>query len=62
MEIAAAVAAHDFELTINGFDHVRGRQGAADRFRAMEKGQVMLALFAQFADESGICFGKAVAE
>ena len=50
MEIAAAVAAHDFELTINGFDDVRGRQGAADGFRAMEKGQVMLALFAQFAE------------
>ncbi len=31
-------------------------------FRAMEKGQVMLALFAQFGDESGISFGKAVAE
>jgi len=48
--IAAAVAPHDFELTINGFDHVCGRQGAADKFRAGERlGNT--GAFAQSADE-----------
>lgn len=62
MEVAATVAAHDFELAVYSFHDVGGRQRAADRFRVIEKGQVILALLAQFADEGGVGFGKAVAE
>src|SRR2546426_10530145 len=41
MEVAATVAAHDFELAVYSFHDVGGKQRAADRFRVMEKGQVL---------------------
>ena len=62
MEVAATVAAHDFELTIHGFYDVGGGQRTTDGFGAIEESQVVLALFAKFSDEGGISFGKAVAE
>jgi len=58
MEVAATVAAHDFELTVDGFGDVGGGQRTADGFGVIEESQVMLALFAQLGDE----VGKAVAE
>src|SRR5712691_6120240 len=61
MEVAATVAAHDFELTIHGFHDVGGGQRTTDGFGVIEESQVVLALFAKFSDEGGISFGKAVA-
>jgi hypothetical protein len=62
LEISAAVAAHDFQLTIDGFDHIGGGKGTADGFGIEKKSQVMGALFSKLGDESGIGFGETIAK
>ena len=62
MEVATAVAAHDFQLTVDGFHDVGGGERAADRFRAMEEGQVVRTFLAQLGDEAGVGFGETVTE
>ncbi|HEV2416526.1 MAG TPA: hypothetical protein VGX94_01850 [Terriglobia bacterium] len=53
MEIAPDVAAHDFELAVDGLDDVGGGQEAADDIGGVEESQVMTPLFADLADEAG---------
>ena len=62
LEITAAVAAQDFQLSIDGFDRVSGGKGPADRVRVGDEGQVVRPLLAHFGDEAGIAFGETIAE
>ena len=62
VKIAAAVATHNFQLPIDGFDHVGCRKRAADGFWVGEEGQVVLMLLAKLGDEAGIIFGEAITE
>ena len=62
MEVATAVAAHDFQLAVHRLYDIGGGEGTANGFRVIEKRQVMRALLAQFGDEGGVGFGKALAK
>ena len=62
MEIAAAVAAHDFQLTVDRFHGVGGRERTANRFREAEEGQIVWAFLAQLGDKAAGGFSKAVTE
>ena len=62
MEGTAAVAAHHFELAIEGLDDVGGGQRAADDVRGVEEGPVRLPFFADLAHEAGRVGLEALAE
>src|SRR5213593_569487 len=62
MKIAAAVAAHNLELTIDGFDDIGGGERAPHALGVLQERQVVFAFFTQFADESRVGFLKPVAE
>jgi len=63
MEVASAIASHDLQLAVDGFDDIGG--GERERrmeFRVAEEGQVVTTFLAQFGDEGGVGFGEAIAE
>ena len=62
MEVAAAVAAHNFELAVEGLDDVGGGQRPADDVRVVEESQVMISLFTDLANEAGRVGLEALAE
>src|SRR5579883_284475 len=62
MEGTAAVAAHNFELAVEGLDDVGGGQRPADDVRVVEESQVMISLFTDLANEAGRVGLKVLAE
>lgn len=62
MKIAPAVAAQDFQLAVDGLDHVGGGQGAPEALQVVEESQVVTALFADFAEEGRVAGLEALAE
>ena len=62
MKVATAIAAHDFQLSIDGFNNIGGGERSADRFRKLQERQVVRSFFAEFADPGGIGLGEAIAE
>ena len=62
MEVAAAVAPHDFQLDVNGFDDIASRERAPDGFRKVENGQLVRAFLAHLSDEAGVWFGEMITE
>src|SRR5579885_171439 len=62
MEGTAAVAAHNFELAVEGLDDVGGGQRPADDVRVVEESQVMISLFTDLANEAGRVGLEALAE
>src|SRR5215470_7807681 len=51
---------HNFQLPIDGFYHVGGRQRSTDGFWVGEESQVVLAFLAELGDEAGIIIGEAI--
>lgn len=62
VEIATAVAAHNFQLAMDGFDDVGGGKRTTDGIWISEEGQVVLALLAQFGDEGWVGIEEAITE
>ena len=60
MEVAAAVATHDFQLAVDGFNDVGGREGFSDRVGILQERQIVLALLAEVCDPRGIELGEAI--
>lgn len=62
MEVAAAVAAHDFELAVDGLNDVGGGQRAADTVGVVKESQVMISLFTDLANKAGRAGFEVLAE
>src|SRR5438034_7432779 len=62
MKVAATVAAHDFQLTVDGLHHIGGGEGFPHRFGVTQESQVVRPFLAEFADPGGIGLGEAIAE
>src|SRR5690349_8380156 len=62
MEVAAAVASHDLQLTIDGLDEVGCRKVLSNRFGIFQKHQIVLPLFAKLRDPSRITLSEAITE
>ena len=62
MEVATAVAAQDFQLTVDRFHGVGGRERTANRFRKAEEGQIVWAFLAQFGDKAAGGLSEAITE
>ena len=62
MEVPTAIATHDFELAVDGFDEVGGGKRFAHIFGILQEGEIVRALFAQFSDPGGVSLHKAIAE
>jgi hypothetical protein len=58
MEVPAAVAPHDFQLAMDGFDDIGSREATTDAFRVVQEGQIVGALLTQLRHEVGVGFGK----
>src|SRR2546425_5824528 len=62
MEVAAAVAAHDLELAVDGFDEIGRGKKPAHIFGVLQKGQIMFSFFAKVGYPRRVGFGKMVAK
>src|SRR5215472_11954353 len=62
MKIAAAVAAQDFQLTVNRFHGLSGGERTTNRLRVAEEGQIVRTFLAQLGDEAGRGLSEAVTE
>src|SRR5262245_16685366 len=62
MKVPTAVATHDFELAVDGFDDVGCGKGFAHVLGIFQKSQIVFAFFAQFGNPGGIGFAEAIAE
>ena len=62
MKVAATIAAHDFELSVDSLNDISGGEGFAHVLGIFQEGQIVEAFLAELADPGGIGLGEAIAE
>ena len=62
MEVPTAIATHDFQLSIDGFDEVCCGEGFPHRFWEFQEREIMRPFLAELGDPGGIDLGEAIAK
>ena len=62
VKVAAGIAAHDFELSVDSLDDIGGGEGPSDGFGIFEEGEIVGTFLAEHGDPGRVIIGKAVTE